>query len=468
MAMARNPRFRSGPDQKAQSFTASVTFDWRLLPYDIVGSQAHVAMLGRQGVITDEEAEIISRGLQKVLEEAQAGTFEPRLEHEDVHMNVEARLLEIIGPVAGKLHTGRSRNDQVALDMHLYMREVAQRQQRMLLDLMEAIVHQAENHGDVIMPGYTHLQAAQPVLWAHHMMAYVAMLRRDMERILTWAPRVAISPLGAGAISGTPYPTDPELVAQMVGFTGVYQNSMDAVADRDFLLEYLSWASILMVHLSRLGEELVLWSSQEFGFITMADAYSTGSSLMPQKRNPDVAELMRGKSGRVFGSLMTLLTVMKGLPLAYHSDMQEDKEAVFDVVDTLDRLLPVAAGMMETLSVRSDRLKERVGHDYTAATDLADMLVGQGVSFREAHHLVGSLVTRLEQDGLQFTEVTPQYLAQVAPVVSFAWMSQLEAPSVVRRRRQPMSTGPEFVQAQVSAAKGWITQLRQIFADAKE
>ncbi|MCL5972131.1 MAG: argininosuccinate lyase [Firmicutes bacterium] len=468
MAVARNPRFQSGPDQKAQSFTASLTFDWRLLPYDIAGSQAHVAMLGHQGVITGEEAEIISRGLQQVLEEAQSGVFEPRLEHEDVHMNVEARLLEIIGPVAGKLHTGRSRNDQVALDMHLYMREVAQRQQLLLLDLMEAIVHQAEDNGDVIMPGYTHLQAAQPILWAHHMMAYVAMLRRDMERILTWAPRVVISPLGAGAISGTPYPTDPNLVAQMVGFAGVYQNSMDAVADRDFLLEYLSWASILMVHLSRLGEELVLWSTQEFGFITMADAYSTGSSLMPQKRNPDVAELMRGKSGRVFGNLMTLLTVMKGLPLAYHSDMQEDKEAVFDVVDTLDALLPVAAGMMDTLSVRSDRLKQRVGHDYTAATDLADMLVGQGMPFREAHHLVGLLVTRLEQDGLQFTDVTPEYLAQVAPAVPFAWMSQLEASSVVRRRRQPMSTGPEFVHTQVDAAKGWIAQLRQLFAEPNE
>ncbi|PSR35575.1 MAG: argininosuccinate lyase [Sulfobacillus benefaciens] len=466
--MARNPRFRSGPDQKAQSFTASVTFDWRLLPYDIAGSQAHVAMLGRQGVISAEDAEIISRGLQQVLEEAESGVFEPRLEHEDVHMNVEARLSEIIGPVAGKLHTGRSRNDQVALDMHLYMRAVAQRQQRLLLDLMEAIVHQAEANSDVIMPGYTHLQAAQPVLWAHHMMAYVAMLRRDMERILSWAPRVVISPLGAGAISGTPYPTDPLLVAHLVGFDGVYQNSMDAVADRDFLLEYLSWASILMVHLSRLGEELVLWSTQEFGFVTMADAYSTGSSLMPQKRNPDVAELMRGKSGRVFGNLMTLLTVMKGLPLAYHSDMQEDKEAVFDVVDTLDALLPVAAGMMETLSVRQDRLNQRVGHDYTAATDLADMLVGEGMPFREAHHLVGSLVTRLEQDGLHFADVTPEYLAEVAPSVPFEWMSQLAAPSVVKRRRQPMSTGPEFVHAQVDAAKGWIAQLRQIFSDVNE
>lgn len=461
MTVARNPRFQSLPDHDAQAFTASITFDWRLLPYDIEGSLAHVAMLGRQGIIGLDEARLIEEGLRQIEREAETGAFTPRLQHEDVHMNVEARLLEIIGPVAGKLHTGRSRNDQVALDMHLYMRQVGHRQQEALLLLIEALLNQAQEHQNVVIPGYTHLQAAQPVLWAHHLMAYVAMLQRDIERLSEWLHHVAFSPLGAGAISGTPYPTDPQSVADSLGLDGVYQNSMDAVADRDFLLEYLSWASILMVHLSRLGEELVLWSTEEFGYVRMADGYSTGSSIMPQKRNPDVAELMRGKSGRVFGSLMALLTVMKGLPLAYHSDMQEDKEAVFNVVDTLDALLPVAAGMINTLVLMEDRITQRVGRDYTAATDLADMLVGRGMPFRAAHHLVGALVSRLERDHIQFSDITPDYLSETAPDIPYEWIAQLTAQAVVLRRKQSLSTGPEFVQTKIADARRWLNEIRQ-------
>ncbi len=458
MTMARNPRFTKAADEAALQFTASAGFDWRLIYHDLEGSEAHVAMLGKQGIISQEDVSVIRDGLIKIRDEVQAGVFIPRIEYEDVHMNIEARLAELIGPVAGRLHTGRSRNDQVALDMHLFMRDVGLRHRQQLWDVMDALVTQAEQYPQVIIPGYTHLQAAQPVLFAHHMMAYVAMLRRDWERLADWQARVSVSPLGAGALSGSPYPTDPEAVAVQLGLDDTYTNSMDAVADRDFLIEYMSWASLLMVHLSRLGEELVLWSSQEFGFVRMADGYSTGSSIMPQKRNPDVAELMRGKAGRVFGSLLTLLTVMKGLPLAYHSDMQEDKEAVFNVVDTLDALLPAASGMLRTLTLQGDRIQMRLREDYTAATDLADMLVARGMPFREAHHLIGGLVTQLEHDHIRFADVTPEYLGRVAPGIPWEWMEKLSAEAVIGRRQQSMSTGPQFVSRAVATAREWLNK----------
>ena len=457
MTVARNPRFANAAADTALQFTASATFDWRLISYDLEGSRAHVAMLGATGIIDLDDVAEMERGLHAIQEEVASGAFGPRIEYEDIHMNVEARLRELIGPVAGKLHTGRSRNDQVALDMHLYMRDVGIRQQRLLWHLIDALVTQAEKNPEVIIPGYTHLQAAQPILFAHHVMAYVAMLRRDWERLQDWQRRVSMSPLGAGALSGTPYPTDPALVATTLGLHGTYANSIDAVADRDFLIEYMAWASLLMVHLSRLGEELVLWSSHEFGFIRMADGYSTGSSIMPQKRNPDVAELIRGKTGRVFGSLLGLLTVMKGLPLAYHSDMQEDKEAVFNVVDTLDLLMPAATGMLSTMTLQKDRIQQRLHQDYTAATDLADMLVAHGMPFREAHHLVGRLVTQLEQDRLRFMDVTPEYLERVAPEISWGWLEKLTPDAVIGRRRQALSTGPQFVEAAVTEARRWLT-----------
>lgn len=457
MTVARNPRFTGAAADVALEFTASAAFDWRLISYDLEGSRAHVAMLGATGILGRDDVAAIESGLNQIQGEIESGAFSPRIEYEDVHMNVEARLRELIGPVAGKLHTGRSRNDQVALDMHLYMREVGTRQQRDLWHLIDALVTQAENNPAVIIPGYTHLQAAQPILFAHHLMAYVAMLRRDWDRLQDWQRRVSVSPLGAGALSGTPYPTDPTLVATSLKLDATYANSIDAVADRDFLVEYMAWASLLMVHLSRLGEELVLWSSHEFGFIRMADGYSTGSSIMPQKRNPDVAELMRGKTGRVFGSLLTLLTVMKGLPLAYHSDMQEDKEAVFDVVDTLDVLLPAAAGMLSAMTLQKDRIQRRLDEDYTAATDLADMLAAAGMPFREAHHLIGRLVTQLEADQLRFMDVTPEYLSRVAPEIPWEWMPKLAPDAVIGRRRQAMSTGPEFVRAAITEAREWLT-----------
>ena len=462
MTVARNPRFAQAAADTALQFTASAAFDWRLISYDLEGSRAHVAMLGATGILDLEAVSAIEAGLNTIQEEVETGAFSPRIEYEDVHMNVEARLRELIGPIAGKLHTGRSRNDQVALDMHLYMRDVGIRQERQLWHVIDALVTQAEQNPEVIIPGYTHLQAAQPILFAHHMMAYVAMLRRDWERLQDWRRRVSMSPLGAGALSGTPYPTDPALVATTLGLDTTYTNSIDAVADRDFLIEYMAWASLLMVHLSRLGEELVLWSSHEFGFIRMADGYSTGSSIMPQKRNPDVAELIRGKTGRVFGSLLGLLTVMKGLPLAYHSDMQEDKEAVFNVVDTIDVLMPAATGMLSTMTLEKDRIQKRLNEDYTAATDLADMLVAQGMPFREAHHLIGRLVTQLEVDRIRFMDVTSEYLERVAPEISWDWMHKLSPDAVIGRRQQAMSTSPQFVSEAIQEARQWLTheQLR--------
>lgn len=450
---ARNPRFAQGPDALSQSFTASVGFDWRLLPYDVAGSKAHARMLARQRIISEADAAAIESGLNRVLAEYEAGTLIPRVEWEDVHMNVEGRLFELIGEPAGRLHTARSRNDQVALDMHLYMKDQGERLSGLLLQLIETLIARAEEDFDVIIPGYTHLQSAQPVLLSHHWMAYVWMLGRDWERLLGWQARVDCSPLGAGALAGTPYPTDPESVAEELGLSGVYANSLDAVSDRDFLMEFLSWAAILAVHLSRLGEELVIWSSQEFHYIQMDDRFSTGSSMMPQKKNPDVAELIRGKSGRVIGHLAGLLTVMKGLPLAYHSDMQEDKEAVFDVVDTLTRVLPVTAGMLASLTVMRDAIAARLGRDFTAATDLADRLVEHGVPFRDAHHRVGTLVGLLEQSGRGFGDVTEAEVAQHLAPLTPADVARLTPDHLIQARAQTLATGPEPVRRQIIRAK---------------
>ncbi len=450
---ARSPRFAKQPAEVSQRFTASVGFDWRLLPYDIEGSLAHARMLVHQGIVSEEEGALLQAGLERIREKWQNGSLEPRIDWEDVHMNVEGRLYEEIGPVAGKLHTARSRNDQVALDMHLYLRDVATRMEGGLVQLLGVLLDRAETDFDVIIPGYTHLQAAQPVLLAHHWLAYVAMLERDRERLADWQRRLNRSPLGAGALAGTPYPTDPSYTAQLLGFADVYTNSLDAVSDRDFLIEWLAWAAILGMHLSRLGEELVLWSSQEFGYIRMDDAYATGSSMMPQKKNPDVAELMRGKSGRLIGHLVGLLTVMKGLPLAYHSDMQEDKEAVFDVVDTLDALLPVAAGMLESLTVRREVLEMRLGRDFSAATDLADLLVKAGMPFREAHHRVGQLVARLESGGRNFEQLSAEEVKEFLPGLGPEDVAALRPEALVKARRQPLGTAPEAVSAQIRKAR---------------
>ena len=377
----------------AQDYAASIPFDQRLYRQDIKGSTAHARMLAKQGIITESDAETIIEGLTLIQEEIEQGKFQFKPELEDIHMNIEARLFERIGDVAGKLHTARSRNDQIALDLRLFTKEEIAKTIGELKTLQSSLVELAEANKDVIMPGYTHLQQAQPVLLAHHLLAYFEMFQRDKERFHDCLKRTDVLPLGSGALAGVSYPIDREFVARELGFSKVSTNSLDAVSDRDFIIEYEASAAITMMHLSRLAEEIILWSSAEFGFIEIGEGYTTGSSIMPQKKNPDIAELARGKTGRVYGHLMAILTTMKALPLAYNRDMQEDKEGLFDTVDTLHSTLRVFAEMVKTIKVNVKRVRDAIKKDYILATDLADYLVRKGVPFREAH----SVITKLSE-----------------------------------------------------------------------
>ncbi len=386
-------RFEKDADKRAETYTASIRYDWRLYPYDIAGSIAHARMLARQGIISKQDADTIIGGLNSIKEEIEQGDFDFKPELEDIHMNIEARLIEKVGEVGGKLHTARSRNDQVALDIRLFTRDAISQTVSALRKLQKAMVTLAETNKEVVVPGYTHLQRAQPVLLAHHLLAYFEMLERDIERFKCCRQRTDVLPLGSGALAGVTYNIDREFLAKELGFDQVSRNSIDAVSDRDFLIEYQSAASICMMHLSRLAEEIILWSSTEFDFIEVDDAYATGSSIMPQKKNPDVAELARGKTGRIYGNLISLLTMMKGLPLAYVRDMQEDKEGFFDTVDTLLATLEVFAGMVSTLRVKPENTGRAVRQGYLLATDLADYLVKKGEPFRNAHDIVARLVS---------------------------------------------------------------------------
>jgi len=385
-------RFKEEIDSSVLSYVASIPFDWRLYRYDIEGSIAHVEMLAHCKIISSQESRKIKSGLQTILKEIDTGCFPFKTELQDIHMNIEGRLFEIIGDTAGKLHTARSRNDQVALDMRLFARASAMQSVKALQQLNSSLVSVAGKNVNVVMPGYTHLQQAQPVLFAHHLLAYFQMFSRDIERFYDCLVRINVLPLGSGALAGVPYPVDREFVAVKLGFDEVSENSIDAVSDRDFIIEFESAAAIAMMHLSRLAEELIIWSSREFGFVELGDAYSTSSSIMPQKKNPDVAELARGKSGRVYGHLLAMLTVMKGLPLAYNSDLQEDKEGFFDTVDTLLPSLQIMSGLVDSLKINSSRMKS-VMSSYILATDLADYLVRKGLSFREAHGAVSRLIS---------------------------------------------------------------------------
>ncbi|WP_099159183.1 argininosuccinate lyase [Virgibacillus ndiopensis] len=385
-------RFTKQTNQLVDEYTASIHFDKKLVQYDIQGSLAHVEMLKVCGIISGEDAATIAEGLKSVAIKVEHGEAELLEEHEDIHMNVEKLLIEEVGPVGGKLHTGRSRNDQVALDMRLYLRDALVEISELLMDVQKSLYKQAQNNLDTVLPGYTHLQRAQPVLFAHHMMAYVFMFQRDVDRLFDSYKRVNKSPLGAGALAGTTFPIDRHLVAEKLHFDGICENSLDAVSDRDFVVEFLSNASLISMHLSRLCEELVQWSSAEFNFIELDDAFSTGSSMMPQKKNPDVAELVRGKTGRVYGHLIGMLTTLKGLPLAYNKDMQEDKEGMFDTVETLRGALALFAPMIETMHVKKETMYQAVSKDFSNATDLADYLVGKGMPFRESHAVVGQVV----------------------------------------------------------------------------
>ena len=434
------------------NYTSSLHYDQRLYRQDIAGSIAHTRMLARQGIITDKEAEGIVMGLVSIREEIERGNFPGHEELEDIHMNIEARLQEQIGPTAGKLHTGRSRNDQVALDVRMYAKEAIETTLKGLRELQKALTNLAETYETVIMPGYTHLQRAQPVLFAHHMLAYFEMLERDVERFRYCYRSANVLPLGSGALAGVPYPIDREFLAKELGFGQISSNSMDAVSDRDFLVDYHSAAATCMMHLSRLSEELVMWSSQEFNFVQLPEEFVTGSSIMPQKRNPDFAELARGKTGRVFGHLMGILTVLKGLPLTYNRDLQEDKEGFFDTVDTLLATLEVMAAMIASIKVNVDRVEKAASRGYMLATDLADHLVSKGVPFREAHSIVGQLCRYAFSQLKELNQLTLEEYHQYSPLFGEE-MCQLTPATSVAARNVPGGTAPSQVKEALKQAR---------------
>ncbi len=411
-------RFSKATDALVDDFNSSIRFDARMYRQDIKGSMAHAEMLGRQGIIPTKDAELIVKTLGEILTDIENGKVEFLIDAEDIHMNIETILIERIGDAGKKLHTGRSRNDQVALDLRMYLRDEVDEIKAMLKSLMETLLDIAEKNLDTIMPGYTHMQKAQPVTASHHFMAYFQMFSRDSDRLCDCYKRINVMPLGSGALAGTTYPLDREFVAKKLGFSAITRNSMDGVSDRDFAIELASVLSILMMHLSRFCEELVLWSSHEFSFVEMDDAYSTGSSIMPQKKNPDVAELIRGKSGRVYGSLTTLLTMMKGLPLAYNKDMQEDKEAIFDAVDTVKLCLPVFTNMIKTMTIKKENMSSGATGGFTNATDLADYLVKCGVPFRSSHEIVGKMVAAAVLKNCDLHEFTLDEMKGFSPLIN--------------------------------------------------
>ncbi|MCT4331487.1 argininosuccinate lyase [Paracoccus sp. YLB-12] len=447
-------RFAAGPDAIMEAINASIGFDRRLYAQDIRGSRAHAAMLAAQGIISDSDANAIGEGLLTVLSEIEAGDFPFSAALEDIHMNVEARLKDIIGEPAGRLHTGRSRNDQVATDFRLWVRDQCDAAISGLEGVIRAALTQAEAGADWVMPGFTHLQTAQPVTWGHHMMAYVEMFGRDLGRFRDARARMNESPLGAAALAGTGYPIDREATAKALDFDRPMANSLDAVSDRDFALEFLSAASICAVHLSRLSEELVIWSSAQFRFVSMSDKWSTGSSIMPQKRNPDAAELIRAKIGRILGATVALFTVMKGLPLAYSKDMQEDKEQVFDAADNVLLALAAMAGMLADLTANKDRMEAAASAGFSTATDLADWLVREaGLPFREAHHATGALVALAERKGCDLDELSLAEMQSVNPAINQSVYSVLGVHNSVASRQSYGGTAPDQVRAQISRWK---------------
>ncbi|OEU62826.1 MAG: argininosuccinate lyase [Desulfuromonadales bacterium C00003094] len=454
--MSKKPwagRFTQPTDEFVEAFTASIDFDQRLYRYDIQGSIAHARMLAKQDIITDEEAQTIIAGLESIQTDIEAGDFEFSVTLEDIHMNIEARLIERIGSVGGKLHTARSRNDQVALDVRLYLRDELQSVRGYLDKLQEALLSQAETNLAVIMPGYTHLQTAQPVLFSHHMLAYYEMLRRDAGRFTDLFKRLNQMPLGAGALAGTTFPIDREFVAEQLGFDGVTRNSLDSVSDRDFALEFCSSAAILMMHLSRLSEELILWSSADFDFISLSDAFCTGSSIMPQKKNPDVPELVRGKTGRVYGNLMSLLTVMKALPLAYNKDMQEDKEPLFDTIDTVKGSLKVFADMIDQLTVRAENMREAAARGFSTATDVADYVVRKGIPFRDAHEIVGKTVRYCIENDKDIPELSLEEFRSFSEHIEADIYDYVTLDASVNARRATGGTAREAVQREIARAR---------------
>ncbi|TFD92511.1 argininosuccinate lyase [Jeotgalibacillus sp. R-1-5s-1] len=446
-------RFSQSPEEWVDEFNASIGFDQQLVMEDLEGSVAHVTMLGECGILTTEETNEILHGLSVLKEKAAEGKLPFSVQNEDIHLNLEHFLIQEIGQVGGKLHTGRSRNDQVATDMHLYLKRRVLEIQELIRSVQSAILKQAGEHVETIAPGYTHLQRAQPVSFAHHLMAYFWMLERDYGRFADSMKRIDLSPLGAGALAGTTFPINRQRSAELLGFSSIYENSMDAVSDRDFIIEFLSNASMTIMHLSRFAEEMIIWSSQEFQFIEMADAFSTGSSIMPQKKNPDMAELVRGKTGRVFGNLFSLLTVLKGLPLAYNKDMQEDKEGMFDTVHTLMGSLKIFAGMIDTMKVKTERLSQAVNEDFSNATELADYLAAKGLPFREAHEVVGKLVLTCIQQNIYLKDLSLKEMQEASSLIDEEVFNVLEPSEAVKRRESEGGTGFSQVRNQIEKAK---------------
>jgi argininosuccinate lyase len=450
-------RFSASPAGAFERLNASVPFDVRLAPYDIRGSIAHARMLGEREIITADESRELVRGLEAVLAEVEAGAFSWTLEDEDVHTAVERRLGEIVGEVALKLHTGRSRNDQVALDLHLFARDAAEEIHGGVLAAMRALVDLAEEHRALVLPGYTHLQRAQPMLLSHHLLAHFEAFKRDLSRLERAREAASISPLGAAALGGTPHPVDPTLTAEELGMKP-FSNSLDAVSERDFALDLLYACAVIGVHLSRLAEEWVLWTSSEFGFATLDDSYSSGSSIMPQKKNPDAYELMRGKAGRLIGDLNALLVTLKGLPLGYSKDLQEDKEPLFDAVDAILLMLNVLPGMLRTARFDAERMAEAAG-GFALATELADFLTSRGVPFREAHHAIGELVRRCEELGVPLEALPRGELAATHPALSELPGEILTPGGSVANKRSPGSTAPGSITSQLAEAHRFLSSL---------
>ena len=460
MAQLWGGRFTKETDKLVYNFNASISFDRKFYKQDIEGSIAHVRMLGKQGILTEEEARAIIKTLQEICQDVEEGRLEITDEYEDIHSFVEANLIERLGDTGKKLHTGRSRNDQVALDMRLYTRKEVFETDGLLRELLEELLKIMEENTDTIMPGFTHLQKAQPVTLAHHMGAYFEMFKRDRGRLQDIYRRMNYCPLGAGALAGTTYPLDREYTAELLGFYGPTLNSMDSVSDRDYVIEFLSALSTIMMHLSRFCEEIIIWNSNEYQFVEIDDAYSTGSSIMPQKKNPDIAELVRGKTGRVYGALMSILTTMKGIPLAYNKDMQEDKELTFDAIDTVKGCLALFTGMISTMKFRKDVMSRSARHGFTNATDAADYLVNHGVPFRDAHGIVGQIVLYCIDKGIAIDDMSLEELKAICPVFEEDIYDAISMDTCVNKRLTLGGPGKEAMEKVIALEKAYLEENR--------
>lgn len=446
-------RFQKTPEKWVDEFGASIHFDKQLVKEDLTGSLAHASMLNKCGILGDEEAAAIKDGLNTLMKKAEEDELEFSVDYEDIHLNLEKMLIDEIGPLGGKLHTARSRNDQVATDMHLYLNNQVEHIIELISSFQTVLVEKAEQHVETIFPGYTHLQRAQPISFAHHMLAYFWMLERDKARFQDSLKRINVSPLGCGALAGTTFPIDREYTAEQLGFDHIYENSLDGVSDRDFILEFLSNSSLVMMHLSRFCEEIILWCSQEFKFIELDDTYATGSSMMPQKKNPDMAELIRGKTGRVYGNLMGLLTIMKGLPLTYNKDLQEDKEGMFDTVKTITGSLQIFTGMIQTMTVNEDVMKKATKEDFSNATEVADYLAKKGMPFREAHEIVGKLVYTCIQKGIYLSDLPFETFTEASDLFEQDIYTVLDPYVAVEKRTSAGGTGFKQIQLALEKAK---------------